>query len=218
MHEWNDPKRHRAMQTKCEDITHPYDSHPECDRISGMYYKGDWIVVVSAQATNHKPVRAFVGTPMNYPAHVNAGFVSAVWDAFVSLSDSESTSATRPRNANTQSAENSVTCTPKSRPDQAAYCQKSVFGTVSAIDGVHNGNTSDAGGSSPHPRGALGRYVIEVRSRDGGMIDVASTPSTIIFPPGTYIQWGMKIKAVGQAAGSVFLARKITALWYMTEH
>jgi hypothetical protein len=66
--EWNDPRRHRNERAECDDINHPYASHPECDRISGKYREGDWFVYISAQTLNpHQRVRVIVGAPIYKP-------------------------------------------------------------------------------------------------------------------------------------------------------
>jgi hypothetical protein len=68
MNEWMDPARHRSMRTECDDIEHPFASHPMCDRISGVYHEGEWTVSVSAQTMNpHQRVRVAVGIPAYTP-------------------------------------------------------------------------------------------------------------------------------------------------------
>ena len=57
------------MRRECDDVMHPYAAHPGCDRISGMYREGPWLVYASAQAMNPKErVRVVVTQPAFNPA------------------------------------------------------------------------------------------------------------------------------------------------------
>jgi len=68
MNEWNDPRRHRTMRAECDDVMHPYASHPDCDRIIGKYHEGSWFVRISAQTINpHQPIKVAVGVPTFAP-------------------------------------------------------------------------------------------------------------------------------------------------------
>jgi len=65
MNEWNDPARHRSMRKECNDVMKRFAAHPECNRISGTYHEGTWLVSVSAQTMNpHQRVRVEVGSPV----------------------------------------------------------------------------------------------------------------------------------------------------------
>jgi hypothetical protein len=69
MHEWNDPRRRRNAHAECEDVLHPYSLQPECDRITGVYREGAWVVYVSAQTRNpNQPLRVTIGNPAYTPA------------------------------------------------------------------------------------------------------------------------------------------------------
>jgi len=72
MKEWNDPRRRQSMLAECDDVMHPYATHPDCTRIVGTYHEGAWFMHVSAQAMNsHQPVRVVVGTPTYTPTEEN---------------------------------------------------------------------------------------------------------------------------------------------------
>ena len=47
---------------------------------------------------------------------------------------------------------------------------------------------------------------------DGSVSDVEAVSSTLVFPEGTRIKRGMKVKVVGHALGCNFIARKVTVL------
>jgi hypothetical protein len=64
MHEWTDSRHRHDARAECDDVMHPFATHPACERISGTFHEGAWFVYVSAQSINPtQPVRVTVGTP-----------------------------------------------------------------------------------------------------------------------------------------------------------
>lgn len=73
MHEWADPHSRRNSRVACEDVMHPWATHPSCERIAGTYREGAWFVSVSAQMLNpNQPVHVSVGDP-SYTTSDTAG-------------------------------------------------------------------------------------------------------------------------------------------------
>jgi hypothetical protein len=80
MNEWNDPRRHRSMRRECDDIMNPYAAHPECNRISGLYREGVWLITVSAQTMNsHDRVHVSVGHPAYNPREESSDYANYVF-------------------------------------------------------------------------------------------------------------------------------------------
>lgn len=103
-------------------------------------------------------------------------------------------------------------CAPKATPTPVVSSEETVSGTITAVSGLYDGS---GGSSDGRERGALApHYGMEVRAQDGSMSDVEAVSNTLVFPAGTRIKWGMKVKVVGHTVGCVFIARKITVLSY----
>jgi hypothetical protein len=103
-------------------------------------------------------------------------------------------------------------CAPQATPTPVVVSEETISGTITAVSGLFDGS---GGSSDGRERGALAQqYGMEVRAPDGSVSDVETVSSTLVFPAGARVKWGMKIKVVGHTVGCVFIARKITVVSY----